>query len=859
MQPQFHRIRRFSLTLWMMCAGLWLIGFVYGVLAPVPLASAETRTVIPAKSLGASAVYRWLLGSDYRALWTTPIDVEVLDMQHVAGGLRPAFRVGGLQTPGLAITGADGRSYTFRSLVKDLSESLPSDFKHTFIARAIQDQLAAAHPAGPLIVPTLAEAAGVLHNVPRLVIMPDDPALGEFREAFAGLLGTFEEYPTSASDTYTGFHGATAIISTKKLWPRLVAGPENRIDALAFLRARLFDVFIGDWDRHAKQWRWAKLPGKTAWQPLPEDRDWAFSDYEGFLISLARPFQPTLITFREQYPSMTGLTWNGSRLIRWVLPELEKSDWDTVATELRDRLTDEVIDDAVRQMPPAYQKLIGAEFAAILKKRRDRLPGVAERFYRFLAVEVDIQGTEQSERVELQHSSDGSVEVRIAVKTGEGTNAPAYFRRRFSPKETTELRLYLRGGTDTVVCTGHADSTITLRVIGTAIHDATEGCEATTLHFTDATQLTRQLEPVRMEPEPRRQFPSVPTLPSPWAQPRDWGYRLLPLLWFNVGSDYGVLLGGGVQVDRYRFGKVPFAQRHLLRGGYAFGIEDYKVEYRGLFRHRKPALRTSIEASVSGIEVIRFYGFGNNTSSSKSDDFFQTEQTQFTLAPGLRFALSSKLDLFAGVQLKYSDTEDDDTLLNELRPYGIGNFGQFSFHGGFVVDTRDRSKVYGPGIRLRLQGSYAPEVWDVESDFGAIEGELAGYIPLGKRLLLALRVGGKNVFGTFPFHEAAYVGGSSSVRGYRSDRFAGDASFFSNTELRIDLGKAFILLPAEWGIFAFGDVGRVFLDNESSKTWHPAGGGGLYASILERSILSTLSVARSDEITVFFLKTAFAF
>ena len=123
----------------------------------------------------------------------------------------------------------------------------------------------------------------------------------------------------------------------------------------------------------------------------------------------------------------------------------------------------------------------------------------------------------------------------------------------------------------------------------------------------------------------------------------------------------------------------------------------------------------------------------------------------------------------------------------------------------------------------------------------------------------SLEIGGKNVFGTFPFHEAAYVGGSSSVRGYRSDRFAGDASFFSNTELRIDLGKAFILLPDEWGIFAFGDVGRVFLDNERSKTWHPAGGGGLYASILERSILSTLSVARSDEITVFFLKTAFAF
>lgn len=842
----------------------WVVLFLFGLtglsLTPSSLLAAETRTVIPAEYLGASALHRWLAGSAYRELWTTPIEVEVLDLQTVAGGLRPAFRVGGLQTPGLAISGADGRSYTFRSLVKDLSESLPADFKGTFAADVVQDQLAAAHPVGPLIVPPLAAAAGVLHNVPRLVIMPDDPALGEFREVFAGRLGTFEEFPTPASDKHPGFHGATAILSTSKLWPRVVAGPEDRIDAREFLRARLFDVFIGDWDRHADQWRWAELPGKTHWQPIPEDRDWIFANYEGLLISLIRPFQPTLIPFREQYPSMTGLTLNGADLVRWVLPELEKRVWDEVAADLQNRLTDAVIDDAVRQMPRPYQALIGAELAATLKKRRDQLPEVAARFYRFLATEVDVQGTDQSERIEIRELGDSGVEVRIALKTSAETGVEPYFQRRFSPKETKELRLYLRQGADTVACSGRAGRKITIRVIGNTTNDVTEGCEATRMRFTDTEQLERSLQPLREKPDPTRPFPSVPTLPEPWAKPRDWGFRLLPVVWFNIGSDYGLLLGGGFLLDRFGFGTAPYAQRHFFRGGYAFGIDEFKVEYQGAFRFQDPALQASLEASVSGIEVIRFYGFGNDTSSDGSDDFFKTEQTQLTLAPGLRYTLTSQLDVFTGVQLRYATTNDDaDTLLNQLRPYGVGDFGQLSFSGGFDFDTRDRTHIYGPGVRIRMQGTYFPEVWDVRSDFGAIEGELAGYLALSQRLLLVQRVSGKHVFGTFPFHEAAYVGGSRTVRGYRSDRFAGDASFFSNTELRFILGKAAFLVPAEWGLFAFGDVGRVFQEGESSKTWHPAGGGGIFTMLLDRSLLATLSVARSDEMTVFFLKTEFIF
>ena len=70
-----------------------------------------------------------------------------------------------------------------------------------------------------------------------------------------------------------GFAGATEILSGEDFWKRVDASPKDRHDASAFLTARLIDLMIGDWDRHRKQWRWAKIPGKEGLQALPEDRE----------------------------------------------------------------------------------------------------------------------------------------------------------------------------------------------------------------------------------------------------------------------------------------------------------------------------------------------------------------------------------------------------------------------------------------------------------------------------------------------------------------------------------------------------------------------------------------------------------
>jgi hypothetical protein len=150
-------------------------------------------------------------------------------------------------------------------------------------------------------------------------------------------------------------------------------------------------------------------------------------------------------------------------------------------------------------------------------------------------------------------------------------------------------------------------------------------------------------------------------------------------------------------------------------------------------------------------------------------------------------------------------------------------------------------------FHVTLEGRLWPRAWDVTDTFGSVGADVSGFarssLPLEPTL--ALRVGGKHVFGRYPFHEAAFLGGST-VRGLGEQRYAGDASAFANAELRLRLGRFFVLFPGEAGLFGLTDAGRVFVDGESSDRWHTGVGGGLWVAFLERKNTVSVAVAGAE-------------
>ena len=127
--------------------------------------------------------------------------------------------------------------------------------------------------------------------------------------------------------------------------------------------------------------------------------------------------------------------------------------------------------------------------------------------------------------------------------------------------------------------------------------------------------------------------------------------------------------------------------------------------------------------------------------------------------------MSPEVTLFSGASLNYSSLEDDeDTILTDLAPLGVGDFGWLGLSVGIDYDTRDRSVFNSAGVHFRLEGSHSPDVWDAEGSFTSIEGNISRFFDVGSKSLLALRVGGKNVSGNFPFQEACLLYTSPSPR-----------------------------------------------------------------------------------------------
>jgi hypothetical protein len=831
---------------------------------PPPGAGAATPGSTLAVSAGthyrAGWLHRAFFGDHYRDLWAARVTVEVLDLRTYAGGLTPSRRGGGKQTKTLRLEAADGRKFAFRSVDKDPSPLLPVELRETLADRILQDQISAGHPAGALVVPPLLEAAGVPTAHPELFIMPDDPALGEFRAEFAGLLGTLEERPTEESDEAPGFKGARKVADTEKLLERLDRDPDERVDARAYLAARLMDMLVGDWDRHEDQWRWIKTgEGKRApWLPVPYDRDQAFVRYDGLLLGVARISGfPQLVNFGPNYSSAFGLGWNARFLDRRLLAGVERAEWDSLARQLQTRLTDSVIDAAVRRLPREYYARDGARLAAALEHRRDHLPEAGRNLYRLLAREVDVHATDRPEVAVAQRPGDGTLELTLRSAEGGET----FFRRRFDARETKEVRLHLQDGRDSVLIEGKGGGP-KLRILAgggeKVVADNAAG---------GWTRVYDSLPSVTTEGSHRPSLDRRPyRVPDSTMQvhpaPRDWGtgWRFNP--WLGYTADVGFFIGWGPTLYHYGFRQDPFASRVRLRGGYATGANTYRVDFSGDFRQESSGTHFLVNARASGIEVLRFFGFGNETPRTEADDFYKVFQQQYTFTPAVAWSLGNRVTLSAGPVLKYATTDfDRPTLVAQVRPYGAGNFGQLGGQARLEVDTRDTPGATTRGVHLEVGGSAYPHVWDVQSTFGEVHGEASTYFTARIPLVptLALRAGGKRVWGTYPFQEAAFIGGPTTVRGLRAQRFIGDGSAYGNAELRLRLARGTIVLPADIGVFGLADIGRVWLDGESSDRWHTAAGGGIWLAFLNRINTVSLAVARGDQRTAFYARAGFMF
>jgi hypothetical protein len=338
-------------------------------------------------------------GKNYRAAWSTPVMVPVVFLDTLFGGMEIVDEGGGSQTHSLKLRSPEGIMYSLRSINKFPESHVPGILKTLGLENIVTDGISAMHPYGAVAAAALAEAAGILHTNPIPMFIPKQEILGDYNEKFGNRLFLLEK-ETEGDVNWTPFKNVLSIMETDDLQElKKQLGDTLSIDKEAFVMARLFDLLIGDWDRHSEQWGWVvkKEDDKLIAHPLPGDRDNVFFKLKGFIPNIIsnKNIEPLVRPFENNIDYLPGLVYPVDRYFLFNTPE---AVFRKVAKDLQQKLTDEKIEKALKVWPDKLYELNAEEIATKIKNRRDRLEQYAVAFRKIIQekglLEKPLKGSE---------------------------------------------------------------------------------------------------------------------------------------------------------------------------------------------------------------------------------------------------------------------------------------------------------------------------------------------------------------------------------------------------------------------------------------------------------------------------------
>ena len=814
----------------------------------------------------ASKFKRIFFGDNYRDEWMIPVEVPVFDFNNEKGGVEIVKKGGGGQTKSLRLENEQGQQWVLRSIEKDPSKVIPEVVKIQLAVDLAQDQMSAYLPWAALSVPRLAEAAGIYHTNPKIVYLTKDPRLGEYIDDVWEGLYLFEERPDGNRSDVESFGRSKDIISTPDMFDEMIDDHDNMMDQSHFLKCRLFDVYINDWDRHEDQWRWAgfREDDKMIYRAVPRDRDQTFFLNEGIFPWLSsRKFALRMNQgFDYDIKDMGGLISQGKWLDRRFLNELSKKDWIKAAEKMQANLTDEVITAAVHDMPSQIAAVKGDITIDKLKARRDKLPEFAEAHYDIISKKVDIVGSDQREQFLVERKDNGETEVKVWSVNSKGDKKEKIYERTFMPDETREIRLYGLKGKDEFDIEGKALKGIKVRVIGgPGEDDIKDKSEVRGLNKKTLIYDSKSDNDIEFGSEARNRTSNDPDKNSYTYAAFNYN-KLIPLAFAGYNADESVVIGAGLMYTTYGFQKSPYAGHHLLGLRYAAATSALELLYDGEYTSLLGGLDLNLRFIIKDPRYTQnYFGMGNETEKVTEDkDYNRVRIGQLGIHPELSKTINNSTFSAGLFYRRYNIENTTDRFISDIPNNGLDAeiFETQDYSGisaRYQYDTRDSETLPTTGFYWNTNVLFYYDLDNATKTFNQLNSDLSMYLSFRKpyRIVMALRVGGSMNFGEYEFFQAPSVGGDTNLRGFRSTRYSGDACLYQNTEIRYKLFnfKNYIS-KGEFGFLAFNDVGRVWYEGENSGTWHHGYGGGLWISPFSVAVITASYERSKDELAGLF-------
>lgn len=806
-----------------------------------------TKTSIYTKEeTNKSKFFQRLWGQHYRKYYSTEVEVPTVLLDTLYGGLTPIRKGGGHQSRSIRLIDNDGREFIMRAMRKSATQYfqevafkdqyVDEQFKDTYTEELLLDVYTIAHPYASFANAVLSNAAGLYHTNPKLFYVPKQNKLGKYNSEFGDELYMIEERPSSGHGHLKNFGYSDKIISTKDLLFNLKKSDKHVLDESMYIRARLFDMAIGDWDRHQDQWRWTvtKDGKKTIYQPVPRDRDQAFSTSDGFVLKTVTALIRELKLMQEYKEEMKSVKWfnlEAFPLDITLISEASINDWIEQAKYLQDNLTDEVITAAFNELPKEVQGETIEQIKTIFKGRIANLQEVAQEYYSELHKNAIVKGNDKDNWFEIDRLINGDTFIKIYNIKGDKKGSQI-FEKNYFKNMTKEIWVYGLDDKDIFKVTGEANDVIRLRIIGgqnNDTYDLENGEKVTiydfkskentfksnkgTIHLTDDYTVNKHA----------------------YKRLKYKRNKIIPLIGAN--PDDGFRMGVKNSFYNYGFNGNPYTQLYKLDFNYYFATSGFDVKFDVEIGNVVHNWNFHLFSQFTSANYsVNFFGFGNETINDDDNlgiDYNRVKIGSLTANPSFkwkgRMGASFKFGgLFQTAQVEKSPNRFIGTLpeVSDERQDFVG------VNAVYKYENYDNDALQTMGLKFAIETGWKTNLGVENENNAYLRPELSINHKLDGqgKFVLATKLKGNIIIGNdFEFYNAASIGGKDGLRGFRNQRFTGNRSFYQNTDIRYNFQNVKTrLLPLELGVLAGFDYGRVWYDKEDSNDWKTSYGVGFW-------------------------------
>ncbi len=809
---------------------------------------------------------KWLFGKMYKEAWNAKIKAPYLDAHPAFKNFEITGRINGIQNSALFVLDDQKKINAFFAVDRNVDVSIPYELQGTIVENFLHEFKTSQFPYSTTVIHKMLDSTSILHTSPELYIMPPTAKLGVLYKNYDNTLGYLTGLKVSPDNK--GIYDNRDVLSSRSMFVKLYDNSINQVDLDAYIRARMFDILVGDWGKNEDNWYWFKeKDNPDLLLPMPINRRYAFSKFNGIIPYLADRswWIKGIENFDYKIRDLQSLVYSSLAADRRLLANLPAEEFEKAAQYVQAQMEDAKIEEAVRHLPKNIFEDDGQELISKLIQRKTDLQKYARTYQKIVAKNgLEIVGSNIDEYFQITRKADGS--VRIQLYPLDANQKPILDQMRLdrtvAPMETNEIRLYGLDGDDVFVLRGTTKESMKLRIIGCEGDDSIID-ESVVKNAGKKTLVYEKSETSKIElNKTGRRVKSWNDKLYDYDRQR-FGYNsTAPLIGFVLNNAQGVGLELGFESYIRKPMKDDFASNYVAN--FLLTTKQIRIlELQARWHHIVHKWDLVGELVIANKDRRnQFYGIGNNTfiiGELLDRDYYKVDYRYNSISLGVRrdFWRKSKFVLTFGYQNNNVKVIDGTYLDEHPEVYGRGEHNYYNLQALVNLNFFDEFILPSRGVNLQLKNRLESSFIENEGYFGNLNGFLSQTITFeGKKpLTIGYLFGGGINYGAkdkIPFYKLDVLGQRDNLIAFDYNRFTGYSSLHLNMATLFqfaDLTHTF--LNVKTGLIAFINTARVYSPHDDNRLWHTSVGGGFYFVPSNKNLTVNFTLATNREYKLF--------